>query len=69
MIRLWPILPEWDAKLILQVHDELIFECPEDRAEDFKTIVKKIMEQSPTPDWDIPIVAEVKTGNTYSEAK
>ncbi|MBW2095131.1 MAG: hypothetical protein JRI80_09600, partial [Deltaproteobacteria bacterium] len=55
MIRLWPILPEWNAKLILQVHDELIFEVPEDRAEDFAEVVKEIMEQPPTPDWDVPI--------------
>ena len=69
MIRLWPILPEWGAKLILQVHDELIFECPEDRAEDFAKVVTKIMEQPPTPEWEVPIVVEVGIGNNYSEAK
>ncbi len=69
MIRLWPILPEWDAKLILQVHDELIFEVPEDHAEEFAKVVKEIMEQPPTPDWDVPIVADVGIGDNYSEAK
>ena len=69
MIRLWPILPEWDAKLILQVHDELIFEVPGDRAEEFAQVVKKIMERPPTPEWEVPIVVEVGIGDNYSEAK
>ncbi len=50
------------------MHDELFFECPEDRAEDFAKVVKEIMEQPPTPDWEVPIVVEYGIGDNYSEA-
>lgn len=81
MIRIWDKLPEYGAKLILQVHDELVFECPEERVEEFRKVVKETMEMPPTAgwedfmeknkhaEWDIPLVVDVKPGDNYSEAK
>jgi len=69
MIRLWEVLPKYGAKLILQVHDELIFECPEERAEEFTKVVEETMEMPPTPEWDIPLEVDVNIGDNYSEAK
>lgn len=36
MIRCQPHLPEWGARLVLQIHDALVFELPAENAEDFQ---------------------------------
>ena len=44
MLRLTEALDGFDAKLILQVHDELIVECPEEDSEEVARIMKGILE-------------------------
>ena len=56
-----------DAKLILQVHDELIVECPEDLAEDVAKLVSAEMEQ--VAKLNVPLLAEAKWGKSWYEAK
>lgn len=59
-----------NAKMLLQVHDELIFECP--RAETEKTceIVSKTMMGAPTPavSLSVPLVVEASAGANWDEA-
>lgn len=55
------------AKLILQVHDELIIECPEEIAEDVSLLVSSQMQQ--VANLSIPLLAEAKWGNSWYEAK
>lgn len=43
----------YHAKLLLQVHDELIFEVPKDEIEDFSAFVEDIMEHA--LDLDVPL--------------
>ena len=56
-----------EAKLVLQVHDELIVECPEGEAEYIKTLLEEEMEQ--VMKLDVPLEAEAKIGKTWADAK
>ncbi len=55
------------AKLILQVHDELIVEAPENEAEEVKKLLTEEMEN--VVKLDLPLVAEASLGKTWYEAK
>jgi len=55
------------AKLVLQVHDELILEAPEEERERVARLLKDCMEQVIT--LSVPLVAEVKTGKSWYETK
>ena len=55
------------AKLILQVHDELIVECPAEIAEEVAMLVSKEMEQIAM--LNVPLSAEAKWGSSWLEAK
>lgn len=54
-----------DAALILQVHDELIFEVDEDREIEFMKHIKSIMEN--VYSLSVPLVVDVKAGNSWGE--
>ena len=55
------------AKLILQVHDELIVECPQDEAERVGALLTEEMEGAVS--LSVPMVAEAHAGRTWYEAK
>jgi DNA polymerase-1 len=55
------------AKLILQVHDELIVECPEEIAQQVASLVSEQMQQ--VAQLSVPLVAEAKWGKSWYEAK
>ena len=56
-----------EAKLLLQVHDELIVECPEAIAAQVAQVVSQQMEQ--VAKLKVPLVAEAKWGKSWYEAK
>jgi len=58
--------PVPDADLLLTVHDELVFEVPTGRAEEFKQWVKNEMES--VHKLDVPLVVDVGSGQTWGEA-
>ena len=55
------------AHMILQVHDELDFECPIDEVERLTTMVRDVMEH--VVDLRVPLIAEASTGITWADAK
>ncbi|WP_035177172.1 DNA polymerase I [Alkalihalobacterium bogoriense] len=55
------------SRLLLQVHDELIFEVPKDELEMMKKIVPEVMEQA-LP-LEVPLKVELEYGNTWYDAK
>ena len=67
MIRVEQALEGLQARLILQVHDELIVECPPEEAEQVQAVVTQQMEQ--VAQLSVPLVAEAKVGNTWFDAK
>ncbi|MEF2847482.1 MAG: DNA polymerase I [Collinsella sp.] len=55
------------AHMILQVHDELDFECPVDEVEHLTAMVRDVMEH--VVDLRVPLIAEASTGITWADAK
>ena len=55
------------AELLLQVHDELIVECPEALAPQVAALVSREMEQVAA--LRVPLTAEAKFGKSWYEAK
>ena len=69
MIRVDKALAEKypEAKLLLQVHDELIVECPEEMAQSVADLISQQMEQ--VAQLEVPLLAEAKWGSSWYEAK
>ena len=54
------------ARLLLQVHDELIAECPEEEAARVMDVLREEMEGA--VNFSVPLTCEAKTGRTWAEA-
>ena len=69
MIRVESALREAfpEAKLILQVHDELIVECPEAIAGEVAELVGREMQA--VAQLRVPLTAEAKSGKSWYDAK
>ena len=68
MTRIDPALEKagLGAKMLLQVHDELIFEVPEAELDDTAALVKKVMEGA--AHLDVPLVVEIGSGANWDQA-
>ena len=55
-----------NARLILQVHDELIVECPEAEAERVQALLEEEMENA--VHYSVPLIAEAHIGHSWAEA-
>jgi DNA polymerase I len=58
---------KFKARMILQVHDELLFEAPEDEIPALGRVVKEVMEG--IHKFRVPIVAETKAGPNWRDLK
>ena len=69
MIRVEKCLNEYfpEASLLLQVHDELIVECPEEIAGQVAELISKEMQT--VAELSVPLMAEAKTGKSWYDAK
>ena len=52
--------------MLLQVHDELLFEAPEAEAETLAAVAKRVMENAAV--LSVPLVVETGVGRTWGEA-
>ncbi|MEJ2374364.1 MAG: DNA polymerase I, partial [Pseudolabrys sp.] len=72
MIRIEPELEaaKLNAQMLLQVHDELIFEVPEDEVADTITLVKEVMESAPHPAVaiNVPLRVDARAADNWDEA-
>ncbi|MFW1858971.1 DNA polymerase I [Acinetobacter defluvii] len=66
MIEVDKILPKDQAKLLLQVHDELVFEVDEAIADELAKQIQDVMQKVCT--LTVPLVVEVGKGNNWDEA-
>ncbi|MCP4393822.1 MAG: DNA polymerase I [Alphaproteobacteria bacterium] len=57
---------ELDAKMLMQVHDELVFEVKEENVDKAKEIIKREMENA--ADLSVPLIADVGVGDHWGEA-
>jgi DNA polymerase-1 len=58
------------AQMLLQVHDELVFEVPDDEVEKTVPVVQKVMEEAPLPavSLSVPLQVEARAANNWEEA-
>jgi DNA polymerase-1 len=52
---------------LLQIHDELVFELPEDKVSEAVDFIKECMERQPFPDFDVPIISDASVGRRFGE--
>ncbi len=57
----------YNAKLIMQVHDELIIDCPADEEKEVSDLLKNCMQE--VVKLDVPLIADVGSGQNWLEAK
>ncbi|MDI6732246.1 MAG: DNA polymerase, partial [Candidatus Margulisbacteria bacterium] len=57
----------YDLRLLLQVHDELVFECPQTEATHLMKLIKEEMEAA--LELSVPVIVEVNSGKNWEEAK
>ena len=65
-VAAWMEGSEFEAYMLMQVHDELVFEVKAEQASEFAQAVKKVMEQAAT--LKIPLVVDVNTGDNWEQA-
>ena len=58
---------DWAAEMLLQVHDELVFELPPDELDEVRTLVEEEMRDALPLD-DVPVVVDIDTGENWLEA-
>ena len=54
------------SKMLLQVHDELVFDMHKEEEDELKNLVKKNMEQA--VQLDVPLIVDLGCGNNWLEA-
>ena len=72
MVRIDPALAEagLSARMLLQVHDELVFEVPEAEVEATLPVIKRVMENAPMPalSLHVPLQVEARAADNWDEA-
>jgi len=56
-----------DARMILTVHDELLFEVPARRADEYGEIVRETMQSA--AQLNVPLIVDVGIGANWNDAK
>ncbi|NET54666.1 MAG: DNA polymerase I [Symploca sp. SIO2E6] len=67
MVKLHQILRNYQARLLLQVHDELVFEVPPEEWEELQPQIREAMESA--VELTVPLVVDVHAGLNWMEAK
>jgi DNA polymerase-1 len=72
MVRLHELLQNYQARLLLQVHDELVFEIPPHEWEELQSQIKTTMEtalERTEVNFSVPLVVDVRAGQNWMETK
>nr|WP_050779197.1 DNA polymerase I [Lyngbya sp. PCC 8106] len=67
MVKLRDVLQNYRAKLLLQVHDELVFEVPPEEWEELQPQIKQTMEDAYS--LKVPLLVDIHAGDNWMEAK
>ncbi|MBD2340880.1 DNA polymerase I [Calothrix sp. FACHB-156] len=67
MVKLHEILSKYQARLLLQVHDELVFEVPRQEWEELQPQIKSAMEDAVK--LSVPLLVDVRAGENWMETK
>ncbi|EGK87240.1 DNA polymerase I [Microcoleus vaginatus PCC 9802] len=68
MIEVHKILQNYQARLLLQVHDELIFEVPPEEWEELQPKIRTAMENA-LPLLSVPLIVDIHAGQNWMETK
>jgi DNA polymerase-1 len=72
MIRMAPALAEAGlaARMLMQVHDELVFEAPEGEVEQTMAVARGVMEKAPEPalKLKVPLKVDARSGDNWEAA-
>ncbi len=66
-IQMHELLQNYQARLLLQVHDELVFEVPPQEWEELQIKIKSVMENA--VELSVPLLVEARAGDNWMEAK
>lgn len=67
MAQLHEVLKAYPARLLLQVHDELVFEVEPDAWEELQPKIKRVMENAVS--LSVPLMVDIRAGNNWMETK
>lgn len=67
MVKLAEVLQNYRARLLLQVHDELVLEVPREEWPSLESKIKTTMEEAVS--LTIPLLVEIKAGDNWMETK
>lgn len=67
MVKLHDLIADRKARLLLQVHDELVFEMPPDEWKELQSEIKSTMESAVK--LSVPLLVEIRAGDNWMEAK
>ncbi|MBV8887717.1 MAG: DNA polymerase I, partial [Chroococcidiopsidaceae cyanobacterium CP_BM_RX_35] len=67
MVKLHEVLQNYQARLLLQVHDELVFEVPPSEWEELQPQIRSTMESA--VELSVPLVVDVRAGQNWMETK
>ncbi|MBV5261780.1 DNA polymerase I [Synechococcus moorigangaii CMS01] len=67
MVQIHQLLQDYQARLLLQVHDELVFEMPPEEWEELQGKIKSTMENAVA--LSVPLVVDIHCGKNWLEAK
>ncbi|MEJ1936426.1 DNA polymerase, partial [Nostoc sp. NIES-2111] len=67
MVQIQQVLKKYQARLLLQVHDELVFEVPPHEWEELQPQIKSVMEGA--VNLTVPLVVDVRAGENWMETK
>jgi DNA polymerase-1 len=66
MVRIFDLLQGFRSRMVLQVHDELVFEAAEDEIEQLSAMVRQEMEHA--FELNVPVKVEIGTGENWADA-
>jgi DNA polymerase-1 len=67
MVQLHEVLKKYQARMLLQVHDELVFEIPPQEWEELRPQIKSVMENAVS--LSVPLVVDIHAGDNWMETK
>jgi DNA polymerase I-like protein with 3'-5' exonuclease and polymerase domains len=67
MMRLWPVMRDLGGRMMLQVHDSILFLVPTEKLPLARALIREHMTNFPM--WDVPPDIEIKSGPTWLDVK